>query len=697
MAVEDMSPMAAAAPPPRPAALPAEATWNEDLHEWELASVDAEGRRDGLVRTFRHDGTLKTEFQHRAGQRDGAFRRFHPDGSVAREGSYVGGQPHGTIVAHGNDGNTDEPMQSCCVPEGAWQLQHDYDHGHLTEVRWYDRAGVHILPSGKIHPLRPESVPRKAHFEEGRDQWVLARYSEQGMPQGEWLRWARDGVLRERDAYQEGKAHGLWQRFDAAGALEEESGWRAGARGGTYRRVGVPPELYSDARVHEERGHFDADQTVGTWTLLDAAGNTLHTRELGGVLDDGALLSSPALAESPGATRAAWEATARALEAEGRPAEAILAAARATAVAGDAAPLAGALARLALPRPAQTARAMAAELVQKADGKLGPLANGLPAGVDAPSVLRSMASSMVGRDLVALALVEAALLIAPDRSECFVTRALVNVHLGRPEEARQDTARLPDDLADQRAFLEAYVRVVFDAFRFAPAELEIRTAFPDVPEAPEQPLPKLVAQLEKYATRLSMLREAVLARLPAGEVPAWVPPDVSALLPNGPVELTKWEFEEVVVDEDGDGDENAPEATLVKVDETLEIDASASLPSLLRVARREWRGMSWLCWSAGLDRVARPEAINPPEDFGLAAGMSIERLWRSRDRLITGGLRAMTQGVAGFTWEGVDIDALSPVLIEFAAEEYLEMRAVFYWLCDEGVQSPWQDNLRVPD
>ena len=198
------------------------------------------------------------------------------------------------------------------------------------------------------------------------------------------------------------------------------------------------------------------------------------------------------------------------------------------------------------------------------------------------------------------------------------------------------------------------------------------------------------------------------ARLPPdAATPAWLPPDPAALLPNGPVALERWEFEEIVEDGDGEeaGDGGAPaapsdaarEPTLVTVDETLALDATASLPSLMRLARREWRGLCWLCWSAGLDRVARPEAIHPPSDFGLAAGMSIERLWRSRDRLITGGLRAMTQGIAGFTWEGTDIDALSPVLIEFAAEEYLEMRAVFYWLCDEGVQSPWQDNLRVPD
>jgi hypothetical protein len=108
-------------------------------------------------------------------------------------------------------------------------------------------------------------------------------------------------------------------------------------------------------------------------------------------------------------------------------------------------------------------------------------------------------------------------------------------------------------------------------------------------------------------------------------------------------------------------------------------------------------GLCWLCWSAGLDRVALPAALDPPAAFGDAAGMSIERMWRCRDKLITGGLRAMTQGVPGFVWEGIEIDLLPSVLAEIATDEYREMRAVFYWLCDEGVQSPWQDNLRTPD
>jgi hypothetical protein len=707
MSVEDLGALASPAPSPaapvRPAPIPAEAIWNDRSGEWELAALDHEGRREGLVRSWRSDGTLATEYHHRAGERDGAFTRYHPDGSVAREGVFVDGQPHGTVVAHGHAGPTPEPLQSCCVPEGAWQLQHDYDQGHLSEVRWYDRAGVHILPSGKPHPRRPDGVPRQARYEEARDQWVLARYSDTGSPDGVWERWARDGVLRERDEYRDGKAHGLWQRFDAVGALTEEGEWREGTRTGAYRRLGVPAELYTDARVHEERGAFARDQTVGTWSLHDAAGAPLGTFELGAALDEDALRASPVLADGPvSATRAAWEETARALAAERRPAEALLATARAAAKGADAAPLREGLARLTLPRQAESARGLATDLVARADGRLDVVANGLPAGADAVSLLRALASSLTGRDLVALELCDAALLLDPARDECHLTRALVNVHLGRPDDARADAAALDAELVEQRDFLASYTRVIFTEFPFVPAQGDLRTQFPDVPEAPEQPLDEVVAQIRKYATRLLELRAAVSAHLPPGAAPPWLPPDLSALLPDGPVPLERWEFEEVIEDEDevagAESEHAAPPApaqpTLVTVDERLKLEPDVSLPSLMRLARREWNGLTWLCWSAGLERVALPTALSPPPAFGVAAGMSIERLWRCRDRKITGGLRAMTQGVPGFIWEGTEIDLLPIVLAEIAADEYLEMRAIFYWLCDAGVQSPWQDNLR---
>jgi MORN repeat variant len=711
MSVEDVgtvtppAPPAAPATPERPSGVPAEAEWEQRLFEWQVVPRDAEGRAHGLVRSWRSDGELSKEYEHCAGYRHGAFRRFHPDGSVAREGFYVDGRPHGLTIAHGYDGPgvTHEPMQSCCVPAGAWQLQHDFDQGRLQEVRWYDRDGRHITESGAPHPPRPAGVLGGAIFEEGADQWSYREYDANGSPHGVWRRWTREGVLRERDEFRASKAHGLFQRWDETGALREESEWREGLRGGRYRRVGVPEGLYADPRVHEERGAFERDQSVGTWTLLDAGGATVATLDLGAVLDDEGLLASPVFAAAaPDATAESWLARARALEGEGRIAEALIATARAAAAARDAAPLRGALARLALTRGAETAQSLAADLVKRADGRLDLLANALAAGADAPSILRALGSSLAGREDAGLALVDAALLLAPDRSDCRVTRALLAIHLGRPEVALAEIASLPEDHAEQRTFLESYVRVVFSTYPFAPAGLEPRTAFPDVPEGPQQPLAKVRAQLQKYATRLGLVRAAVVARLPAGAAPGWLPPDVSDLLPEGPVALETWEFEEVIVD---DPDPDAPpdavvsesEAKLVTVDERLGLDAATPVPTLLRQARREWNGLCWMCWATGLARVALPDAVRAPADFRQAAGLSIERLWRCRDRLVTGGLRAMTQGVPGFRWEGIEIDLMPPILAEIAADEFREMRAVFYWLCDEGVQSPWQDNVRTPD
>jgi hypothetical protein len=686
----------AAETPARPFGVPAAATWQPDAGVWELAPRDADGRREGVALAWRADGTLASETTFRADERDGAFRRFHEDGSVAREGLYRSGRQHGLMRAHGSDAPTSEPMQACCVPENAWRLEHDYDDGHLADVRWYDRAGVHILPSGKPHPLRPEGVPKTARYEEGRDLWVESSYSDGAQAEGVWLRWARDGVLRERDEYVAGRAHGLWQRFDEAGALGEESEWRDAQRSGAHRRVGAGADVYTDARVVEERGRFEREQTIGRWTLHDAAGAVLATFELGAALDEATLLASPAF--EPDARD--WAAASDELARAGRPAEALLAAARAAAAARDAAPLRAALARLALPRRADNALALANEIVSRADGGLAVLANGLVAGGDAASLLRALASALTGRDVAALALVDAALLLSPDLAACHVTRALVNVHLGRPDDARADAAALPEDLAEQRAFLESYVRVIFTEFPFWPSRTEIVTQFPDVPEAPEQSIDAIIANVQKYATRLGQLRAAIAARLPAGATPAWLPPDLSALLPRGPAPLVAWEFEEVV---EPDEDEAAAEGTEdlepmhVTVDEALKLDPDAPLPSLMRLARREWAGLCWLCWSAGLDRVALPRDLVPPAQFGLAAGMAIERLWRCRDKIITGGLRALTQGVPGFVWEGIEIDLAPAVLAEIAADEHLEMRAVFYWLCDAGVQSPWQDNLRNPD
>jgi hypothetical protein len=696
--------------PSRPPAVPAGAVFCEETGEWEIGARDAEGRRHGPTRAYRRDGTLASEHGYLDGLLEGRFRRFHPDGTVAREGTFRGGKPHGRVVAAGSTSPSPELLQSCCVPRTAWRLETDFDEGVVRDVRWYDRAGVHILPSGNPHPLRPDQVPAEARYDEEQQRWILAAHDPAGRADGVWRRWSETGTLRERDEHRAGQAHGLSQRWDSAGTLVEESTWRDGRRDGLYRRVAVPPGRYQDPRVHEERGVFAQDEPVGRWSLHDRAGGVVRELDLGVPADEPGLTGSPALADVARAGEE-WEQQARALEAAGRPGEALLAAARAAAVAGDVAFLRSRHARLAPALTGEAARDLAADAVKRAGGRRGPLVSALARGGDVPALLRALASVPGAAERVALALVDAALLMAPDRHECRTTRALILLQLGRPDDARADAAALPADWGESRAFIETYARIIFPEFAFWPATTDIRTQLTDVPPAPEQPLETLREQAQKYATRLRALRGAVAQKLGVTDggperPPPWLPPDLLALLPDGPAPLDAWEFEEIVIDDDGPHEEGsggaeaaAAQPAVVTVDERLELGdpGTATIPALMRAARREWNALCWLCWSAGLDRVALPDAVRPPPAFGHAAAMSVERLWRCRDKLSTAGLRALTQHVPGFTWEGIEIDDLPPVLVEIARDEHLELRALFFWLCDAGVQSPWQDNLRAQD
>jgi hypothetical protein len=159
-----------------------------------------------------------------------------------------------------------------------------------------------------------------------------------------------------------------------------------------------------------------------------------------------------------------------------------------------------------------------------------------------------------------------------------------------------------------------------------------------------------------------------------------LPPDLSRILTDGPVALEAGEAE----DEEGE---------TVSWDESLEL-GNADLPSLLRLARADWAALSWLCWSAGLEEVALPTTLSPPADFGKAAGMARQRLWRARDQRVFEGRNARAHDVPSFEWEGVDVGELPPPVAGIAEQQYAEMQALFLWLVDPNLKSPWQDHLR---
>ena len=132
---------------------------------------------------------------------------------------------------------------------------------------------------------------------------------------------------------------------------------------------------------------------------------------------------------------------------------------------------------------------------------------------------------------------------------------------------------------------------------------------------------------------------------------------------------------------------------IVKVDETVET-RGLGIVALMGLARVEWTCLCWLCWGAGLERVGLPDQLRPPPDFVRALSTAFFQVFRVLDSRQTRGLRSKSRGLPDARWEGLNVDALEPQLIEMAFREAREMRAVLFWLGDEDCRSLWQDDLR---
>jgi antitoxin component YwqK of YwqJK toxin-antitoxin module len=667
----------------RPPGVPGHAGWLPDRELWEQAATGATGDKDGAATQWRPDGTLYMRAGYKQGRLDGPFTIYHPDGQVAREGNYVEGNLDGPMVSHATDGPTPERLRSCCVPDNAWQMKSRFERGELQVETFYDRQGRELLSDGTLRPDRPPALPATVALDQYNRRWTLGARDDRGCCVGPWRSWTIEGVLDEEAEYHDTRK--LWsRRYDGEGAVREEVHFEGdGVRHGPYRRRLLPGEEgpWADRRIREERGAFEHGQTVGAWTFLDGTGAVVRAVDHGPAHDDQHRMA--ALVDEDG-TAAHWLALSRSLRAQGSVREALCAAARAAACSGSTAELSTLLAEVTVPPSAEANDRALAGLAA------GPMTvaralDALVAGVTAASVLRTLASVVEGTTRAARDLIEAAILLAPEQRMAYMTRALIRIELGDLEGAKADAERVAPESPEAADFLRSYLRVLFPTFSFWPAREVPVSPLEGIPDAPAQPLAAVRRAIQVYATRLGRLRAALVGKV--GGTPAWLPAEVTELVPDGPVELRKETAQ--IVDQTDDGSE----ITEVKIDESLDV-AALGVPALLRMVRMHWAALGWLCWSAGLDRVALPDALLPPANFDQAAGMIIARYFRAQDGVVTGGLRSMTAGVRGFSWEGMDVDGLPGPLNELLLDEYLEMRAVFLFLASPENLSPFQSDLR---
>ncbi len=642
--------------PVRPASVPTGVVYNAESALWELAEHDEHGTRHGSFAAFRADGTLVTRGSYSEGKRDGTFSTFTGEGTAAR------------------------PLRACCVPAGARELRTRFRAGRVLDETFYDEYGRGLCDDGTPWPERDARVPQSARFEPANGRYIDRLEHADGYAT---LRvYQPNGSFEEEIEIVAGKAR-RHRRFAACGSCREETELdEQGMRHGSFfARFDASEPHYADASVHEVRGRHDHGEAVGTWELRDVRGAIVRCVEYGDVLAE--VTPHVAGTEPYGAVdaEALWVLAAS----PGRaPREASALAARALAKSRDRERFERYLAdRIAPLRPEHAETAAQAAVAERA--RPSSLLGAVLGGAAPAAPLRLLASCLRGEAPAALEYFDASLLLAPEQALVGLGRALLCIEHGDPAGALAAAELAEREKAGAAEPLRQFCRITYEAFPFRPARDGVAPPDEELVEVEvAQPLAATERVVELYATRLLAVRKELARR--ARNTPSWLPPDTRELLPRGELELRHYTAK---IEDEG---ENGPELTEVEVDETLEL--ARSTRELLATARSDWAALCWLCWSAGLDEVARPSCLIPRPEFAAAAHQATVRCWRAHDRLRTQGLVALARNVASFEWEGTAIDAVPSYLLELVAAEYLEVRAIFFWLLFPQNQSPFQRDLR---
>ncbi|HET9955248.1 MAG TPA: hypothetical protein VFQ61_12125 [Polyangiaceae bacterium] len=694
--------------PERPPNVPRSARWSPSEQVWEQYSLDEFGQVDGEYRAFRRDGSLWFSCVFANGARSGPFQAFHPGGTLAREGQFVEGELDGLIVAYRSDEAGAEQLRPCCVPETARRMHARYERGRQMWERFLDEEGRLLLSDGSLAPTRPEGLPEHASYDELGGRWVCfdSEPSEKNDPSG-------GDALGTSPGDPAGGLTGTARYFDMNGRLVQEdtyvndcklrtrSYWPNGTlrrdesldsrgrlHGARFVRYGSDePSPYLDPRIVTEHSEYAHGQPVGIGVFALEGGGELRISR-GPACEEVTVLESRAFRAEVQDSKS-WLRVAQELEKGGQIREALCVAARAAGTGESRSPLESCLTRYVMPVRTAEASALARSLEQDEPPSISQVLSALLLGAEPGPTLRIL-SQILPKRLAHAAhdLASAAIVFSAGDFRPYLSRAFRRLELGQVEAALADAARVSEGSEGLAAFVREYAELLFPKWRFLPAREVIVGSFEGMSESPRQSIDQIRRVIQVYATRLGRLRSLALAHLPSSSQPDWLPPLLSELLPQGAVALTRYSAR--IVDTADDGEEISE----VHVDESaaLELDGLDEIQSR---ARSEWAALTWLCWAAGLDGVGLPERLGQRQDFSAAASMIVARAARAQDAIQTGGLRARTQGIPGFEWEGYPIDSAPAAFVRLANEEYAELRALFLWLCFAENHSPFQSDLRA--
>jgi hypothetical protein len=236
--------------------VPDDARWDpkDAGFEWVLGSVDSEGRRHGIYKSWTRDGVLHGECSYDRGKVHGTNRNFHPDGTVASEATWAFGLIMDSAFFR-SDAPTTEPFAQA-APE-VWSVRYFTRDGRTNyTIRYFLRDGTECGPDGKPLPPRPAGVSLDARWFPDMDRWVdgeIARGT--NLQVGHWRWWSKDGVLRHEEKRDGRGEPALIAQYRADGTLQKKT-----TRG--------------DAG--EERDYYFDDGSLSTRYRIDAAGREIY-------------------------------------------------------------------------------------------------------------------------------------------------------------------------------------------------------------------------------------------------------------------------------------------------------------------------------------------------------------------------------------------------------------------------------------
>ncbi|WP_434423916.1 hypothetical protein [Nannocystis pusilla] len=261
-------------PPQKPAHLPADAFWEDDV--WNSGPKDAAGRRVGTWTSWRSSGEVECVEEWGDGTQRLEYRRFHPDGSESQRGAKDLSKDVWTGLMRWTrlDGTLPEDQYwDPDLGEAVRVIEREFDDdGYVMTERMFDAQGRPVGRDGEPLPPRPANVPAEAFYDQDEQGWVLQRSAlVTGDLRGERRLWDRNGVLGERSLH------------EPAGTPREEDTYRSGKLWMSKRWADngdmVQSFYYGDTDPPAVRSAtlYRNEQKDRTETFFDAQGQKLYS------------------------------------------------------------------------------------------------------------------------------------------------------------------------------------------------------------------------------------------------------------------------------------------------------------------------------------------------------------------------------------------------------------------------------------